>query len=79
MSSSAFFKNLARVAKNFSLDVGPLHARGAPAVLVAVSGLVTAIGLAKAISANAERLPETLREARALEQTLRNDAPQLNR
>ena len=72
-----YLKGLARVTKTFSLEVGPLRATGVPAVLVAVSGIVVAAGAMKALADHSERLPETLREARALAQTLRNETPQL--
>ncbi len=72
-----YLKALARVTKTFSLEVGPLRATGVPAVLVAVSGIVVAAGAMKALADHSERLPETLREARALAQTLRNETPQL--
>jgi hypothetical protein len=72
-----FFKGLARVTKTFSLEVGPLRAQGVPAVLVAVTGVVAAAGVARALAKSSDRLPETLREARALAQTFKPDQPQL--
>ena len=72
-----FFKGAARVTKTFSLEIGPLRATGVPAVLVAVSGIVLAAGVTKTLAEHSERLPETLREARALAQTLRPEQPQL--
>jgi hypothetical protein len=74
---SKYFKGLAKVTKTFSLEVGPLRATGVPAVLVAVSGIVLAAGVAKTLTEHSERLPETLREARALAQTLRPEQPKL--
>lgn len=71
-----FFKGLARVTKSFSLEVGPVRAQGIPAVLIAVTGVVVAAGVARAITEHSERLPETLREARALAQTFRPEPPQ---
>ncbi len=76
MNFNAFFKGLARVTKTFSLEAGPLRATGVPAVLIGVTGIVLAAGTANALAHHAERLPETLREARALAQTLRADKPQ---
>jgi hypothetical protein len=57
---------MARVQKNFTLQVGPLRATGVPAVLLGVSGIVLASGVTAALSKGATRLPETLTEARGL-------------
>lgn len=73
----AFFRGLARVQSEFSIDVGPIRASGVPAILVAVTGVVVAGGIASMLSKNAARLPETLREARELAETLRGDRPRL--
>jgi len=54
-----------------------LHARGVPAVLLGVAGVVVASGVARALAASAPRLPETLGEARALVRALRDDRPLL--
>jgi hypothetical protein len=74
---SNFFKGMARVTKTFTLEIGPLRATGVPAVLVGVAGVVLAAGTVKTLAEHSERLPETLREARALAQTLRPEQPQL--
>lgn len=73
-----YFKGLARVTKTFSLEIGPLKAQGVPAVLVAVTGVVLAGGVAKALMQSSDRLPETLREARSLAQAMRSEVPRLN-
>ncbi len=65
------------MTRTFSLEIGPLRATGVPAVLAAASGLVLAAGLTRMLAMQSERLPETLREARALAQSLRQDAPRL--
>lgn len=72
-----YFKGLARVTKTFSLEVGPLRAQGVPAVLVAVTGVVLATGVARALMQSSDRLPETLREARSLAQAMRPEVPKL--
>lgn len=72
-----YFKGLARVTKTFSLELGPLKAQGVPALLVAVTGVVLAGGVAKALMQSSDRLPETLREARSLAQAIRPEVPQL--
>jgi hypothetical protein len=73
----AVFKGLARASSTYRLEVGPVRATGIPAVLVAVCGIVVAGGVAAALSKGARQLPETLREAKGLAQTLRGDRPRL--
>jgi hypothetical protein len=70
-------KGLAKVTKTFSLEVGPLRARGVPAVFVAATGLVLAAGVARTLMQSSDRLPETLREARSLTVAMRNEVPKL--
>jgi len=65
-----YFKGVARLTKTFAIQVGPIQARGVPAVLVAATGLVTAATFARGMMHLMERLPETLREARVLAQEL---------
>lgn len=65
------FRGIARVQDTFKLEVGPIRASGLPAILVAVTGIVLAAGIAR-------RLPETIHEAERLAQTLRGDRPRLN-
>jgi hypothetical protein len=72
-----FFKNASRVARSFRIEAGPFRAQGAPAVLVALSGVLVAAAIARAIVTSSDRLPEMLREARALAQSMR-DAPRLH-
>jgi hypothetical protein len=74
----AVFKGIARVQREFTLEIGPLRATGVPAVLVGVCGIVAASGLAAFLARSARRLPETLSEAKGLAQTLRGDRPRLN-
>lgn len=79
MDFKGYFKGLARVTRTFKLHIGPVRAQGVPAILVAVSGVVLAAGVAKALSQGSDRLPETLREARGLAETLRHeDVPRLH-
>jgi len=73
MKSYGFFKGLARLVREFRIDAGPVSARGVPAVLVAVTGIVVAGGIAAALSRAAGELPETLRQANSLAKTLRGD------
>ncbi len=77
MDFKGYFKGLARVTKTFTIEFGPLRATGVPAILVGVTGIVLAAGTVKTLAEHSERLPETLREARALAQTLRPEPPQL--
>lgn len=67
------FKDLARVAKAFKIEIGGFRAQGAPAVILAVGGLTLAAGTIRLLSANASMLPETLREAKGLVEALRSD------
>ena len=74
----AFFRGVARVQETFEINIGPIHARGAPAILVGVTGIVIASGITAMLARSAERLPETLREARGLTESLRGARPPLN-
>lgn len=74
----AVFKGIARTQASFTLELGPLRATGVPAILVAVTGVVVAGGIASMLAKGAARLPETLREARTLAETLRGDRTRLN-
>lgn len=74
----AVFRGIAETQRTFSIEFGPIRATGVPAILVAVTGVVIAGGVASILSKNAGRLPETLREARGLAETLRGDRPRLN-
>lgn len=74
---SKYFKGLAKVTKTFSLEIGPLQAEGVPAVLVGVTGIVLAAGVARALMQSSDRLPETLREARSLATAMRGEVPKL--
>ena len=73
------FKDVARVAKSFKIEFGGFRAQGAPAVILAVGGLTVAAGLVRLLSQNAAMLPETLREAKGLIESLRSsDFKRLN-
>jgi len=72
------FRGLARLQREYVLEVGPLRATGVPAILLGSAAIVAAAGLAQFLGRSAERLPETLSEAKGLAQTLRGDRPRLN-
>ncbi|HEX8806655.1 MAG TPA: hypothetical protein VF741_06880 [Candidatus Aquilonibacter sp.] len=74
----AVFKGLERMERGYSIEIGPLRATGVPAILLGVCGIVAASGVAAFLARSAERLPETLGEAKGLAQTLRGDRPRLN-
>ena len=74
----ALFRGLARLNREYTLEVGPVRATGVPAILLGVCGIVAASGVAAFLARGAERLPETLSEAKGLAQTLRGDRPRLN-
>ncbi len=73
MNAKSFFKGMARLVREFRIEIGPVKAHGVPAVLVAVTGIVLAGGVAAALSKGAKELPETLRQANTLAKTLRGD------
>ncbi len=77
VSLNKFLKGLSRLTKTFTIEIGPLRATGVPAVMVGMTGIVLAAGAVKALADHSERLPETLREARALAQTLRPEPQKL--
>jgi len=74
----AVFRGIARMEKEYRLEIGPVRAAGVPAILLASAGIVVAAGVAQFLSRSAERLPETLEGARGLAQTLRGDRPRLS-
>lgn len=74
----AVFRGMARVQETFEVHIGPIHARGVPAILVAVTGIVVGSGIAAMLAKSAERLPETLREARGLSDSIRGTTTHLN-
>ena len=77
MKPKKFFKSAARVMRTFQIQAGPFRAQGPPAILVALSGVLVAGAIARAIVTSSDRLPETLSEARALAQAMRRDTPRL--
>lgn len=72
------FRGLARLERTYTIEVGPIRATGVPAILLGVCGIVAASGVAAFLARSAQRLPETLSEAKGLAQTLRGDHPRLN-
>lgn len=73
----AFFRGVARIQRTFKIEVGPLRASGMPAILIGVTGIVLASGVAAALAKGSTRLPETLGEARALAEALNSGSPRL--
>jgi hypothetical protein len=73
----AFFRGLARIQRTFTIEIGPLRARGVPAVLIGVTGIVLASGVTAALAKGSTRLPETLSEARGLAEALNSGSPRL--
>jgi hypothetical protein len=73
----AFLRGVARVQKSFTIQIGPVRATGVPAILLGVSGLVLATGLTNALNKSANRLPETLGEARGLAEAISGGSPRL--
>ncbi|MGA8475163.1 MAG: hypothetical protein WB681_08855 [Candidatus Cybelea sp.] len=73
----AFFRGLARLQRSFTIEVGPIRASGAPAILLGVTGIILASGVTAALTKGATRLPETLGEARGLAEALNAGTPRL--
>jgi hypothetical protein len=73
----AFFRGLARLQRSFTIEIGPLKASGAPAILLGVTGIILASGVTAALTKGATRLPETLGEARGLAEALNAGSPRL--
>jgi hypothetical protein len=66
----AILRGIARVQQTFSIEIGPVRASGVPAILIGVTGIVLASGVTAALAKSANRLPETLGEARGLAEAL---------
>jgi hypothetical protein len=71
------FRDLSRVTKTFKLELGPLKARGVPAILLGASAIVAATGFARLLAQNPTALTETIREATRFVGVLRGDTPRL--
>jgi hypothetical protein len=63
--------------RSFTIEIGPIRASGAPAILLGVTGIILASGVTAALTKGATRLPETLGEARGLAEALNAGAPRL--
>ena len=66
----AVLRGVARLQSTFRIELGPFRASGVPAILIGVGGIVLASGVAAALSRSANRLPETLGEARGLAEAM---------
>ncbi len=77
MNFKGYFRGLARVTQTFKLQYGDFKAEGVPAVLLGVTAIVLAGGVARALSQGADRLPDTLKEARSLAMALKSRVPEL--
>jgi hypothetical protein len=73
----AFFRGVARLQRSFTIEIGPIRARGVPAILLGVTGIILASGVTAALTKGATRLPETLGEARGLAEALNAGTPRL--
>ena len=74
----ALFRGLAKLADTYEIEIGPLHARGIPAILLGSAAITLAAGAAGMLMRAGDRMPETLREARGLFATTRPERPSLN-
>ncbi|MGH7709616.1 MAG: hypothetical protein ACREM8_11765 [Vulcanimicrobiaceae bacterium] len=65
-------RRLVKLARGSRLSFGQFEARGVPAILMAVTGIVIASGIARAIAEGAQAMPDSLREARLLLEATRS-------
>ena len=75
MKIASALKGLAKLQRSFDLRIGPIRATGVPAILLGTAAVVLAAGAARALVRAGEALPETLREAKGLAQSLRDARP----
>jgi hypothetical protein len=69
------FRDLSRVTKTFRLEIGPLKARGVPAILLGSAAIVASAGFARLLAQNPTALTETIREATRFVGVLRGNVP----
>ncbi len=74
----AVLRGFVRAHKTLPIEFAPIRATGVPAVLLGAGAIVVAAGIANALGRNAERLPETLSEARRLAEAMRPAHGHLN-
>ncbi|MFN2459175.1 MAG: hypothetical protein ABR591_00580 [Candidatus Velthaea sp.] len=72
------FPDPARILRASKIRLGPLRARGVPAILFGAAGIVLAAGASRAIRTGAVNLPETVRELRNLIEAARQQPRKLN-
>ncbi len=75
MKIASALKGLAKLQRSFDLRIGPIRATGVPAILLGTAAVVLAAWAARALVRAGEALPETLREAKGLAQSLRDARP----
>ena len=63
----------ARVLRASRVRIGSLRASGAPAILLGVSSVILAVGVARSLAALAPMLPEALRETKSLIETTKRE------
>ncbi len=73
-----FTLNPAKIMRASTLHVGPIEARGIPAVLLGIASIVLAAGATRAFLAGAPQLPETIRELRALLESTRSEPKRIS-
>ena len=72
------YRDLARLQRQFRLELGPLRARGVPAILLGAAGIVASVGFARLLVRNPSALVETIREGTRFLGMLRGEMPRLN-
>jgi hypothetical protein len=71
------YRDLARLQRQFRFEIGPLRARGVPAILLGSATIVMSAGVARLLARNPSALVETIREATRFLGVLRGDVPRL--
>ena len=67
------FRDIVRMTKSHRLELGPLRARGVPAILLGSAAIVAAAGFARLLAQNPAALSETIREATRFMGVVRGD------
>jgi hypothetical protein len=70
--------DFARILRASQIRYRGFRARGVPAILIGVSGIVLTAGTVRALAVAAPSLAEALREATKLVDAMRSDRPRLN-
>jgi hypothetical protein len=70
--------DFAKILRASAIRYGDFRARGVPAILLGVTGIVLAGGTVRALASAAPSLVDALREAKGLAEVIRGDQRRLN-